>query len=761
MESREDKIRTLNQIEQGWGYLSQVKIGDEKYNELNDKEREIVILKEFLRCHLSIEYFAKNYVKVKHPRLGIIPFKPFEYQIDLMNQIDIAYQVLDSELRKELLSKLRFRFDFKKWWKEEIEKNIELVKLVPPELKEQYTIWIHSPFWKTAKHKIILKSRQVGISTTGRIISTKFINFHPSSEIVVISKSDQDSTKFLQETKIIYKNLPPELQFKIIKDNDHQFTIDFSGSKEIVSSIFALAPSENAGSGYSPTLLILDELSKWKQKVEQAFTSATMALSSGGLLLIIGTPYGIGNLYYNLWVNSVKNVIASIGSDVKSEVLWEYSQLQTDGNEDGGQVGGQIEIAPFIVHWTQVPDEEYQRRGFKNKLEWYYAECNKLGWDWKKINQELNLKFIGSGETVFPPTVLEYVNNYCNIETKLIKEGKKVLGVGGHYSTLLEGRELPPTLKGMPKDELNRLFGGINKYLKYIKVFEPPTPDETYIIGVDVSEGIGKDYSTAYVFKVPNLQSTLQKLRSKVKVNVESIRKMLLEITSTDVEDEIEIPLQELGVDLNAQPVETEPICVAEFYYNKIPPLDFAKLLILLGIYYNGAYFNIERNKDGLGVIQYITEYYYDEDKIMNEYLPDKSFPNNFSTYKKGWSENRKTRDFLLTTFRDYVIDNLDMELINQKKFEECNCNIHIPKSVALEMLTFEVKPNGRWEHIEGTHDDGIFGFSLGLIGGILLPTYLNWLEIKQGKKMFNRSKSNGVGGKHSQPKRMVDIVGF
>ena len=555
--------------------------------------------------------------------------------------------------------------------------------------------------------------------------------------------------------------------------------LDWTGYKEIVSGFFALAPSRNVGSGYSPTLLILDELSKWERHVEDAFTSATASLTSGGLLLIIGTPYGIGNLYYRLWVSSIRKTIISLQTSIdngkdgefQSEVLKIYDSygINTDNKNISSSSGGNLR--PYVIHWSQIPDEEFRNRGFKDKLEWYWAEVEKYDYDEKKINQELNLKFFGSGDTVFPAYIIEFLHR-CNLD---VKYGNRILSPKNvkdfinnkHFLGRIGGfSALPDNLKKYIKNVNENYLSSIDNQITLLKIFEKPIDGEKYVVGVDTSEGIGKDYSTAFVFRVPSsraITSMFKKYGLIRKQDIDYVLSIISNITSTTLEDENPQVIPQLNEFLNelqnrnggnnsdrskgrSNTIGQEfledfanliyPKCVAEFQSNTISPKDFAKLLILLGTYYNKAYFNIERNKDGLAVINDIADLYFSEDYIINTFDPTKKFPKNFED-KKGYVENKITRQFLLTNFKNYIYDALgsDIEKLKKREFDkvECDCNkLSIPKSVVIELMTFEVKPNGKWEHMDGFNDDSIFGFSLGLLGSQILEKYLEWLEYKQ-----------------------------
>ena len=122
-----------------------------------------------------------------------------------------------------------------------------------------------------------------------------------------------------------------------------------------------------------------------------------------------------------------------------------------------------------------------------------------------------------------------------------------------------------------------------------------PKVEEKYYIGVDCSEGIGKDYSTAMILNKDGEQ-------------------------------------------------------VAEFKNNTVKPYQLADIIDTLGRYYNKALLTIEKASGGHSVIERLR---YDK-KYMNmtKYKTYDEF--NRAIWKVGFSTNNKTKSIIINDAREW-----------------------------------------------------------------------------------------------------------
>jgi len=431
---------------------------EKELEKLSPEERKKFVVNEFYKCKDDFFYFVENYVYVRHPNKDIIKVNLFDFQYDIAYPIITGLKYGRTEKTKELLERYKYKFDFKRWMKEYIEKRYEELKeKIPLELEEYYTIIVDNLLQKQTIDTICLKSRQTGISTILQMISVWHCNFYPSKYHIIVSFKDKDAIKYLKDIKTMYRLLFPFLKSKKVKDNDHEFelivpnvekledgSLKIEYSEALRSRIICQTASEIRGD--PPNLLVLDEFASY-EKAEKLWESASFAVSGGGIIVIISTPKGVNNLYYKLWTMA-KNTIISFKENNKN-------------NENN--------ISPFrlnVIHWTQLPEEEFKRRGFKKPIDWYNWKSSQLRIEGgeKAVAQELDLKFLTSGDTFIPGKIIEQYEKEKNI-LELKKEYQKIS----------------------------------NTY-----IFEEPLENVEYIISCDVAKGVGGDYSVLYVLRFEN-----------------------------------------------------------------------------------------------------------------------------------------------------------------------------------------------------------------------------------------------------------------
>jgi hypothetical protein len=116
---------------------------------------------EVQKCAENFVYFCENYLKVNHPKLGLVPFKLHEYQ---------------------------------KRYAKHLEEN---------------------------KHSITKKFRQGGFTTTTLAWLTWIYLFKSNQKILVVSKYDREAIYCSSVVRKFLQFLPAELRGEITKENDH------------------------------------------------------------------------------------------------------------------------------------------------------------------------------------------------------------------------------------------------------------------------------------------------------------------------------------------------------------------------------------------------------------------------------------------------------------------------------------------------------------------------------------------------------------
>jgi len=269
---------------------------------------------EIIRCGKDPAYFMSRYLKIQHPTRGLIPFKTYKFQDECVQSFN------------------DHRFN------------------------------------------IILKSRQLGLSTLVAAYAIWMAVFFKEKNILVIATKLSVAQNFIKKIKVGVKNMPKWLLLpEIIGDNKQ--AIEFSNG----SSIKAVPTSDDAGRSEALSLLIIDEAA-FIRNFDEIFTGLYPTLSTGGRAIVLSTPNGVGGQYHELWVNAVSK---------------------------------KNEFNPVKLPWDVHPDRDDQ---------WFENECKNL--TKKQIAQELLCDFAASGDTVLNINDIEWLG--ANIKRPLERWGPEM-----------------------------------------------------------------------------------------------------------------------------------------------------------------------------------------------------------------------------------------------------------------------------------------------------------------------------------------------
>ena len=195
-------------------------------------------LEEVVRCGKDSEYFINSYVKITHPSKGLVPFKTYEFQNDCLKEF----------------SKHRFN--------------------------------------------IVLKSRQLGLSTITAAYSLWRAIFYKQKNILVIATKLATAQNFIRKVKTMLENLPEWLVIPEITSHT-KTQIEFSNG----SIVKAVPTSEDAGRSEALSLLIVDEAA-FIRDFDELWKGLYPTLSTGGSAIILSTPSGVGNQFHKLWLDA-------------------------------------------------------------------------------------------------------------------------------------------------------------------------------------------------------------------------------------------------------------------------------------------------------------------------------------------------------------------------------------------------------------------------------------------------------------------------
>lgn len=143
---------------------------------------------------------------------------------------------------------------------------------------------------------LILKARQLGISWLLLAYALWLCLFKAGRLSLVFSIGQAEANEMLRRVHVMYWRLPEEIRQalpRLIKDNTEEMAWD-NGSR-----VLSLPARKTAGSGYTASLVILDEFAK-NQWAREIYTAVKPTIDGGGKMVVLSTANGAGNLFHEM-----------------------------------------------------------------------------------------------------------------------------------------------------------------------------------------------------------------------------------------------------------------------------------------------------------------------------------------------------------------------------------------------------------------------------------------------------------------------------
>jgi len=196
-----------------------------------------IIKEEYIKCFKDPAYFIKKYCMIQHPNRGRMNFNLFIFQEKILK------------------------------------------------------IWVENP------NSVVLKSRQLGVSTLVAGYSLWLMLFNKDKNVLCIATKTDTAKNMVTKVKFMYNNLPSWLRTEAEEDNKLSLRLK-NGSQ-----IKAVSAASDSGRSEAVSLLIIDEAA-FIEGIEELWASAQQTLGTGGSAIIISTPNGTGNWFHKMWVKA-------------------------------------------------------------------------------------------------------------------------------------------------------------------------------------------------------------------------------------------------------------------------------------------------------------------------------------------------------------------------------------------------------------------------------------------------------------------------
>ena len=260
---------------------------------------------------------------------------------------------------------------------------------------------------------ITKKYRQAGVSTATAAWVSKKLQFasktRPEKILVIANKLDTAS-EFANKVRGFLNQWPAWINVGFSKEKDSQKHFKLNNGCEVK----AVATSVDALRGYTPTTLIFDEAA-YIEAGDDFWAACMASLSTGGKVIVISTPNGYDKIYYEIYEQSIKG----LNSFVISELHWENDPRFT---KDIYWVKTK-DIVHFLLNREDYDEDEFiheseldkfvdlKHKGYKPCSDWFESMVKKLKYDRRRVAQELESAFLGSGDNVISSEMIEKIKN--------------------------------------------------------------------------------------------------------------------------------------------------------------------------------------------------------------------------------------------------------------------------------------------------------------------------------------------------------------
>ena len=311
--------------------------------------------------------------------------------------------------------------------------------------------------YENYNENITRKYRQAGVTTVTAAWVSKILQLakpeNPERVLIIANKRDT-AIEMANKVRHFIDQWPEWINVGFSPDKNSESRFRLNNGCEVK----AVATSADALRGYTPTILIFDEAA-YIEAGDDFWAASMASLSTGGKIILISTPNGYDPIYYGVYDQAIRGINDFHITDLRwfkdprytKDLKWVkcsdivHYMLNREQYIDDDVVLYDFDIEKY---------EELHELGYKPYSSWFESMSKKFKYDRRKIAQELECDFLGSGDGVIPGEIQE------NIAKNMIRVPKEkyMQGTFWHWKEPIQGHR--------------------------------------YIMGVDVSRGDSEDFSS-------------------------------------------------------------------------------------------------------------------------------------------------------------------------------------------------------------------------------------------------------------------------
>lgn len=284
-------------------------------------------------------------------------------------------------------------------------------------------------WWSTPKYRqflagvnkldavALMASRQHGKTTTILMYLLWAMMFYPKLKIEYVTLDAKRANDAVSRMNEMISQLPSWLVVPRKGKSEKVTYLELeNGSRMNSGYVSGSVDPDKLGRGMSAPIIYIDETA-FIPKMETVWAAMQPAISAARVfakknnyptnIIFTTTPNGAGeNYFYNIWARAFEST--EVFEENSIGLIEDYKDvLASDPNKNN--------FVKFKIHWSETGKGE----------DWYNQQVRELNFNMRKVNQELNLVFLGSDNSVFDDKILEAFNPAPTVSELTMAMGEK------------------------------------------------------------------------------------------------------------------------------------------------------------------------------------------------------------------------------------------------------------------------------------------------------------------------------------------------
>lgn len=252
---------------------------------------------------------------------------------------------------------------------------------------------------------MLMASRQLGKSSIAACLLAWALIFFPNNRVVILNYRKIAAQENLKKIKFIIQNLPGWMRIPYRSKSEIKEYAELQNGSRI-DTFYPSSTSSPSTLARSLTVPILyvDEVA-FISHMEEIYGSAQQTLSNAReqaiknsypyFIFMTSTPNGVegdGKFFYDFWMNAVESDDLFVEDPETGVEDWIPNTNDVLNQPDKNS------FTRVKYHWSENPDKT---------IAWYEQQKKELNFDLRKINQELDILFVGGTNCIFSDEVLQ------------------------------------------------------------------------------------------------------------------------------------------------------------------------------------------------------------------------------------------------------------------------------------------------------------------------------------------------------------------